>query len=102
MARWRCGLQGCVEYKVRESAGSYIKFRNIQVRGISKYEVRGRKKRPQTTRFEIWPDGGVGYKVVWSTRLEKCPKKSRKKRIFGAEYKVVWSTRLDILKINES
>ena len=74
MARWRCGLQGCVEYKVRESAGSYIKFRNIQVSGISKYEVRGRKKRPQTTRFEIRPDGGVGYKVVQivqSTRIEK-------------------------------
>ena len=58
------------------------------------------KKPPQTTRFEIWPDGGVGYKVVCSTRLEKCPKRSRKKRNFGAEYKVVWSTRLHISKIN--
>ena len=61
----------CVYYKVREIAGSYIKFRNIQVSGISKYEVRGRKKRPQTTRFETRPDGGVGYKVVQSTRIEK-------------------------------
>ena len=46
------------------------------------------KKPPQTTRFEIWPDGGVGYKVVCSTRLEKCPKKVKKK-----EYSVQ-STRL--------
>ena len=30
----------CVYYKVRESAGSCIKLRNIQVRGISKYEVK--------------------------------------------------------------
>ena len=53
------------------------------------------KKPPQTTRFEIWPDGGVGYKVVCSTRLEKCPKKVEKKklrcRVQGCvEYKVTY------------
>ena len=46
------------------SAGTHIK-------DISKSEMKRKKKRPQTTRFEIWPDGGVGYKVVQSTRIEK-------------------------------
>ena len=41
MARWRCGLQGCVEYKVREMPEKKSKKRIF----------------------------GAEYKVVWSTRL---------------------------------
>ena len=54
----------CVEYKVRESAGSYIKSRNIQVRGISKYEIRGRKKNDHKQRGLRY-----GQMEVWATRL---------------------------------
>ena len=46
MARRRCELQGCAEYKDRESTGSYIKLTELD--GIFSAE----------------------YKVVWSTRLE--------------------------------
>ena len=49
MARWRCGLQGCAEYKDRESTGSYIKWAKLE--GIF----------------------GAEYKVVQSTRIEKAP-----------------------------
>ena len=88
-----------MEYKVRESAGSYIKFRNIQVRGVSKYEVRGKKSTANDAvrdmaRWRCGLQGCVQYKV------RKMPERSRKKRNFGAEYKVVWSTRLHISKIN--
>ena len=89
-----------MEYKVRESAGSYIKFRNIQVRGVSKYEVRGKKSTANDAvrdmaRWRCGLQGCVQYKV------RKMPEKKSKKRIFGAEYKVVWSTsRLHISKIN--
>ena len=87
-----------MEYKVRESAGSYIKFRNIQVRGVSKYEVRGKKKHRvrDMARWRCGLQGCVQYKV------RKMPEKKSKKRNFGAEYKVgcAWSTRLHISKIN--
>ena len=53
----------CVYYKVREIAGSYIKFRNIQVRGVSKYEVRGKKKHRKRR------GSRYGQMEVWATRL---------------------------------
>ena len=41
MARWRCGLQGCVEYKVREMPEKKSKKKNIQcrVQGCVEYKV---------------------------------------------------------------